>query len=173
MPLKDADDVIYVIGETKDELGASAYYRLLAEEQGAPMNYGGTVPTVDADTALKIYTAMNKATDAGLLKSATTPSKGGLAVSLALTCIGGQLGADVDLSGLGVDAATALFSESNSRFVVSVAPEKVAELEALFAGLPIVKIGSVTQEKTLAVDGAVSIDIDALVKPFKETLYGV
>ena len=173
MPLKNAGDIIYVIGETKDELGASAYYRLLAEEQGAPMNYGGTVPAVDGEQALKIYAAMNKATDAGLLKSATTPSKGGLAVSLALTAIGGQLGANVDLSGLGVNAATALFSESNSRFMVSVAPEKAAELEALFAGLPIVKVGAVKEEKTLKVNGSINVDIDALVKPFKETLQGV
>ncbi|VGO20630.1 AIR synthase-related protein [Pontiella sulfatireligans] len=173
MPLKDAGDVIYVIGETKDELGASAYYRLLAEEQGVPMNYGGTVPAVDADKALKIYAAMNKATDAGLLKSATTPSKGGLAVSLALTTIGGQLGADVDLSGLGVDSSTALFSESNSRFVVSVAPEKAAELEALFAGLPIAKVGTVTADKTLKIAGAVEANLDALVQPFKSTLHGV
>ena len=76
MPLKDAGDLIYVIGETKDELGASAYYRLLAEEQGTPMNYGGTVPAVDAEKALKIYAAMNKATDAGLLKSATIADQG-------------------------------------------------------------------------------------------------
>ncbi len=174
MPLKDASDLIYVIGETKDELGASAYYRLLAEEQGTPMNYGGAVPTVDADMALKIYAAMNKATDAGLLKSATSPSKGGLAVSLALTAIGGQLGANVDLSDLGdFSAATKLFSESNSRFIVSVAPEKAADLEGLFAGLPIQKIGEVTAEKTLKVTGAVDVKLDALVKPFKETLYGV
>ncbi len=174
MPLKDAGDVIYVIGETKNELGASAYYRLLAEEQGSPENYGGTVPAVDGEKALEIYAAMNKATDAGLLKSATTPSKGGLAVSLALTAIGGQLGAEVDLSSLGeFDAATQLFSESNSRFVVTVAPEKAAELEALFAGLPIAKIGSVTEEKKLVVNGALNVDIDALVKPFKETLHGV
>jgi phosphoribosylformylglycinamidine synthase II len=173
MPLKDAGDVIYVIGETKEELGASAYYRLLAEEQGAPMNYGGTVPAVDADKALQIYAAMNKATDAGLLKSATTPSKGGLAVSLALITIGGQLGADVDLYGLGVDPATALFSESNSRVVVTVAPEKAAELEALFAGLPIDKIGEVVAEKKLKVAGVVEVSLEALVKPFKATLHGV
>ena len=173
MPLKDAGDVIYVIGETKDEMGASAYYRKLAEEQGTPMNYGGTVPAVDGETALKIYAAMNKATDAELLKSATTPSKGGLAVSLALTAIGGQFGADVDLSGVSDDAATALFSESNSRFIVTVAPEKASEFESLFAGLPIAKIGAVTADKKLAVRGSVSVDIDALVKPFKETLYGV
>ncbi|MBC8871116.1 MAG: phosphoribosylformylglycinamidine synthase [Planctomycetes bacterium] len=174
MPLKDAGDVIYVIGETKDEMGASAYYRKLAEEQGVPMNYGGTVPAVNGEQALKIYAAMNKATDAELLKSATTPSKGGLAVALALAAIGGQLGASVDLSSLGnFEASTRLFSESNSRFIVTVAPEKAAELESLFAGLPIAKIGAVTADKKLAVRGSVSVDIDALVKPFKETLYGV
>jgi phosphoribosylformylglycinamidine synthase len=173
MPFKDAGDVIYVIGETKEELGASAYYRKLAEEQGAPLNYGGTVPAVDGEKALKIYAAMNKATDAELLKSATTPTKGGLAISLALATVGGQVGADVDLSSISDDAATALFSESNSRFVVTVAPEKVAELEVLFAELPIAKIGTVTSDKQLKIVGAVDVELDALVKPFKETLYGV
>ncbi|NLX25617.1 MAG: phosphoribosylformylglycinamidine synthase [Lentisphaerae bacterium] len=174
MPLKNAGDVIYVIGETKDELGASAYYRMLAEAQGVPENYGGNVPTVDGKTALKIYAAMNKATDAELLKSATTPTKGGLAVSLALMCIGGQLGADVDLSLVGeFDAATQLFSESNSRFVVSVAPEKTAAFEVLFAGLPVQKIGTANHSKKLVVKDAVEVDIDALVKPFKSTLHGV
>jgi phosphoribosylformylglycinamidine synthase len=173
MPLKEAGDVIYVIGETKNELGASAYYRMLAEEQGTPENYGGTVPVVDGGQALRIYAAMNRATDAGLLKSATTPSKGGLAVSLALVTIGGQLGADVDLSGLGVDAETALFSESNSRFVVSVAPEKAAELEALFADLPITKIGTVVHERTFKVAGAVDAELEVLTQSFQATLHGV
>ncbi len=173
MPLKNAGDLIYVIGETKDELGASAYYRMLAEEQGTPENYGGNVPTVDGETALKIYAAMNKATDAGLLKSATSPSKGGLAVSLALVCIGGQLGADVDLSGLGLDASAQLFSESNSRFIISVASEKAAELETLFAGLPIYKVGSAVEEKKLSIQGCVSVELEALVRPFKSTLRGV
>ena len=174
MPFKDAGDVIYVIGDTKDELGASAYYRMLAEEQGSPLNYGGTVPAVDGEQALKIYAAMNQATDVELLKSATTPSKGGLAVSLALATIGGQVGADIDLTSLGdLSAATKLFSESNSRFVVTVAPENAAALEGLFEALPIEKIGVVTSEKTLKVAGSVSVDIDALVKPYKDTLYGV
>ena len=174
MPLKDAGDVIYVIGETKDELGASAYYRLLAEAQGAPENYGGTVPAVDGEKALEIYAAMNKATNAGLLKSATSPSKGGLGIALALIAVGGQLGASVDLSSLGgFDAATQLFSESNSRFIVSVAPEKAAELEALFSGLPVTKIGEVIADKTLKIAGSIDVELDALEKPFKETLLGV
>ena len=173
MPLKDAGDVIYVIGETKDEMGASAYYRKLAEEQGAPENYGGTIPAVDGEQALKIYAAMNKATESELLKSATTPSKGGLGVALALTAIGGQLGANVDLSEVSEDAATALFSESNSRFIVTVAPEKASELEALFAGLPVEKIGIVSSEKKLVVKDCVEVSLEALVQPFKATLYGI
>jgi phosphoribosylformylglycinamidine (FGAM) synthase-like enzyme len=116
---------------------------------------------------------MNKATDAELLKSAHTPSKGGLAVAFALTAIGGQLGAEVDLTGLGLDAATALFSESNSRFVVTVAPEKATELEALFAGLPIVKVGAVFGDKNLVINGSVDVGLDDLIKPFKETLHGI
>ncbi len=56
---------------------------------------------------------------------------------------------------------------------MSVAPEKAAELEALFAGLPIAKIGSVTEGKTLKIAGTVDVELDALVKPFKETLLGV
>jgi phosphoribosylformylglycinamidine synthase len=116
---------------------------------------------------------MNKATDAELLKSATSPSKGGLAIALSLVSIGGQLGANVDLSELSQDAATALFSESNSRFVVSVAPEKAGEFEALFAGLSIAKVGTVTAAKKLVVKGFVEVELDALVKPFKDTLHGV
>jgi phosphoribosylformylglycinamidine synthase len=89
-------------------------------------------------------------------------------------CIGGQLGADVDLSLVGeFDAATQLFSESNSRFVVSVAPEKTAAFEVLFAGLPVQKIGTANHSKKLVVKDAVEVDIDALVKPFKSTLHGV
>jgi phosphoribosylformylglycinamidine synthase len=177
MPFKAAGDLIYVVGLTKDELGASALYRMWAEQQGTPLNYGGEVPKVDGEAALNIYRAMNAATDDGLLRSATTPTKGGLAVSLALATVGGQLGAQVDLTDLPVDgelnAMQRLFSESNSRFLLTVAPENAAALEALFADLSIARIGEVSEEKTLAVKDALEIPIDTLVKPFKQTLHGV
>lgn len=177
MPFKEAGDVIYVVGETRAELGASAYYRMLAAGQGTPENYGGAVPVVDGQAALKIYAAMNKATDAGLLKSATTPSKGGLAVAFALACIGGRIGADIDLANiphsgeLGADGR--LFSESNSRFIVTVAPDRTAELEALFDGLPLARVGVVSRGGALRIAGLVDVGIDALAMPFKATLHGV
>jgi len=182
MPLKNAGDVIFAVGVTKNELGASAWYRMLAEEQGTPRNYGGQVPTVDGELALKIYAAMHRATDAGLLKSATTPSKGGLAVSLALICIGGQLGAEIDLRNLPVEGDLSdeqlLFSESNSRFIVTCSSDRVEELRNLFIDLPFAQIGRVTDEKKLMVKGikgttVVDVQLDRLARAFKETLYGI
>jgi hypothetical protein len=49
---------------------------------------------------------------------------------------------------------------------------KATELETLLSGLPIVKIGIVTEEKKRVVNGSISVELDALVKPFKETLHG-
>jgi phosphoribosylformylglycinamidine synthase len=182
MPFKDAGDRVYVIGMTKNELGASAFYRLLAEEQSAPQNYGGTIPAVEADQALAIYAAMNKATDAELLKSATSPSKGGLAVSLSLAAIGGVTGCCVDLAKVPtegeLDNDAILFSESNSRFIITCSEENAAKVEAIFAGLPIAQIGKVCgcgQLNITGVDGdsVIKAQIDTLRTPFKETLYGV
>ena len=177
MPFKDAGDLIFAIGTTRDEMGASALYRMWAEAQGTPLHYGGEVPKVDGETALKIYRAMNQAVEAGWLKSATTPTKGGLAVALALATIGGQLGAEIQLDALPVegelDTQTRLFSESNSRFIVTVAPEHADDLLRLFDSLPIAKIGTVVSDKTLTIDRALSSPLDDLLGPFQSTLHGV
>ncbi len=184
LPLKEAGSLIYMVGVTKKELGASEWFRMLAEEQGAPWNYGGDVPTVDAEAALALYRAMNQAADEELLLSSHTPSKGGLAVGLALITLGGQLGAEIDLATIPTAGRRKLkddeilFSESNSRFIVSVKPGNAVRFEALFAGLPVAQIGTVTAEKRLLVKGVngaarIDTDLDALRKPFKKTLHGI
>ena len=184
MPLKEAGSLIYMVGVTKNELGASEWSRMLAEEQGNPMNYGGDVPTVDAKAALAVYRAMNTAASEGLLLSSHTPSKGGLAVGFALICMGGGLGAEIDLSKVPTPGKrklkddTILFSESNSRFIVSVKPENAARFEELFAGLPVAQIGTVAADKKLVVKGVkgatrIDTDLETLRKPFKKTLYGI
>jgi phosphoribosylformylglycinamidine synthase len=182
MHFKNAGDTIYVVGMTRDELGGSEYFRQLAQEQGTPASYGGDVPNLDIELALAIYRAMNKAVDRGLLHSSHTPTLGGLAAAFALPAVGGNLGAAIDLSLLACDRAfdddTKLFSESNSRFVVTCASEKEGELEALFRELPYARVGKVTAEKRVLVAGEkgrriLDIDIEALRRAFKETLDGV
>jgi phosphoribosylformylglycinamidine synthase len=125
---------------------------------------------------------MHTAISAGLLHSSHTPTLGGLAAAFALPAIGGDLGAEIDLSALVCDGAleddAKLFSESNSRFVITCAPGDEAAVQRAFGDLPLARVGQVTAEKRLSIAGAsgsriVDIDIDALRRAFKETLYGV
>ena len=170
MPFKSPDDLIYVIGESKNELGGSAYYRWLAELQKSPKKIGGKVPEVNGEHALKIYRTMNKAAKFGYLQSSTTPSKGGLAISLAIATIGSGLGAKVDISSLSDDPDIALFSESNSRFLVTVKPKDKEKFENLFANISIFKIGKVVTNHKLIISNLASLEIDNMSKNFKETL---
>ena len=182
MYFKRAGDSIYVVGLTKNELGGSEFCRLLAREQGTPASCGGQVPRLNIQRALAIYRSMSVATSGGLLHSSHTPTLGGLAAAFVLPAIGGDLGAEIDLSGLACEGAldddAKLFAESNSRFVVTCAPDNDAALESLFSDVACVRVGTVLAEKRLRISGEggrklVDIDIDALRSAFKETLYGV
>jgi phosphoribosylformylglycinamidine synthase len=180
MCFKSPGDPIFVVGDTKNEMGASEYFRLLAREQGIPGCCGGEVPKLDAERALAVYRALGEATARGLLRSSHTPTLGGLAVAFALAAIGGDLGAEIDLSSLACPGATdddaKLFSESNSRFVVTCAPASEPELLAIFRGLPFVRVGTVLAARRVLVAGGrrlVDIDVEALRRAFKETLYDV
>lgn len=186
MDLKRPGDLIYVIGQTRDERGASAYHRWLAERQGTPETVGGQVPSLNIPLALRLYRAMTQAAQAGLLRSSHTPTKGGLAVAFALSALGGDLGVDLDLrlvptagdhpEPLADDAI--LFSESNSRFVVSVATEKARDLEALFKDLPCARVGQVVKHHELRIVGrqgrpVIHAELTTLRKAYKKTLYGL
>jgi phosphoribosylformylglycinamidine synthase len=182
MFFKKPGDLIYVVGLTRNELGASEYHRLLARDQGTPGHYGGKVPVVDIEQALAVYRAMNGAHAAGLLRSSHTPTLGGLAVGFALAALGGDLGAEVELGkvpcGEELNDDGRLFSESNSRFVVSCAGENAAALEEIFRGVPCARVGEVLEEKRLRITGAaggtaVDADLRDLRRAFKVTLHGI
>ena len=140
-------DLVYVVGATLPELGGSEYLAM----QGYT---GNAVPKVDADEAIRTYQAMAKATAAGLCRSIHTPALGGLAVALAKSAIGGQLGIEADLSLVptagDLDLNGLLFSETNSRFVVTVCPDNWQKFEALFeADQAVACIGKVTRDPAL------------------------
>ena len=75
------------------------------------------------------------------MRSAATPGKGGLALALARTAMAGELGMTVDLDlapGIAeLPPDVALFSESNGRFVVTVAATDAAAFAALFRRAPV------------------------------------
>lgn len=149
MDLKEAGNLLYLIGETREEFGGSYYH--LVTGQG-----GGQVPRVDLVQAPKLFSALHQAIQAGLLRACHDLSEGGLAVSLAEMAFAGGVGADLtDFAKIpAANDIARLFSESPTRFVVEVEPKNAAALEAHFSGLPLTRIGSTVKEPRLRIAGS-------------------
>ncbi len=150
MDAKRPGDVVYVLGATHAELGGSEYYALLG-------HLGNSVPRVDAAAARRLYEALSVAMAQGLVASCHDCSDGGLGVALAETAFAGGLGMDVDLrlvpgaSELRDDVT--LFSETPSRFVVTVRAEHAMAFEATLQGLPWAAVGHVSATPVFRVTG--------------------
>jgi len=178
---KRPGDAIYAVGVTREELGATEYARLLARRAGTPGQIGGEVPRLEMARAQAAYRGVNQAMDARLLRSAHAPGLGGIAVGLALCALGGDLGAQIDLSALpqaaGLTDDGALFSESCGRFLLSCAPSDTPALEDRLSGADFERIGSVTESRDLVVRRGrrtlIHAPLDRLRKAFKEPLDGV
>jgi phosphoribosylformylglycinamidine synthase len=166
MDLKSPGNLLYLVGETKNELGGS-HFALVNELQG------GQVPTVDPEGAQQAFNSMHAAIDAGLVRSCHDLSEGGLAASLAEMAFAGRLGASVELTGK-MEPSVALFSESNTRFVCEIAPENAAKFEQALACVPLAKIGLVADglRLTIACDGqpVVGADIRSLKEAWQAPL---
>ncbi|MFT7184111.1 MAG: phosphoribosylformylglycinamidine (FGAM) synthase-like enzyme, partial [Oceanicoccus sp.] len=124
MDFKNEGDLVYELGETKSELGASEYY--------AHHGYiGNKVALVDTASARERYENIFKGSQADLFHSVIHIDKGGLAVAFAKSAIAGQKGAVISLrDDLRNDEL--LFSETKSRFLVSIHPRRKEEFETLF-----------------------------------------
>jgi len=155
-------DLIYVVGETKDELGASEYYLLHNET-------GRNVPKSDLMEIKSRYLAVENVIKSGLVHSAQYLSKGGLAFAIANSAIAGDLGVDISLDmtddGLG-KADKLLFSETTGRFIVTVHGSKQKEFEEKMRGHYVKPIGVVRHDKNFSVEykcnSIVSTDVDIL-----------
>ena len=150
---KNEGDVIYILGETHDELGASEYYKLLAKEN---KNHaiGSHVPKVDLDTNKRTYRALEEAIEKELLNSSISVTSGGLAIALAKASVGGMVGCDIllkDLPGNPSTVDAALFSESQGRIIVSLKSKNTSKFEKIMYGIPFKKIGSVTKTNKVTI----------------------
>ncbi len=145
--LKQSGNLIYLLGETREEFGGSLLSHLFKWEGGEPP----AMPNEPLDR----YRALHAAMRSGLIQSCHDLSEGGLAVALAEMCIGGRLGAAVDISAVSGGDFThpfaPLFAESNGRLLLEVARRDVKDFEERFTGLPIAPLGAVTQTEQLEV----------------------
>ncbi|MHB8763850.1 MAG: phosphoribosylformylglycinamidine synthase subunit PurS [Deferrisomatales bacterium] len=175
MDAKRPGDRVYALGTTRPELGGSEFWAMKGF-------VGNRVPRLRVDESLLLYRALEEAIRQGLVASCHDASDGGLAVALAETAFAGGLGIAADLSRAPAEGVTRddelLFSESQSRFVVTVAPERAAAFEALFQGRPAARVGEVTAEPVLALGGlggreVVRADVARLKATWQRPLAGI
>jgi phosphoribosylformylglycinamidine synthase II len=148
MDAKKPGSFIYLIGETRKELGGSAYYSLFKK-------LGVSVPSVQPEKAKRIFNRVTSAIDKGLLLSCHDLSEGGLAVAAAEMAFSGDIGMEIDIQQLHSQERDdfLLFSESNSRFLVEVSPSKQRSFEKLMKGVSFCRIGRTTKLKEFVVIG--------------------
>lgn len=171
---KRAGDAIYLLGATRREMAGSEAFSELNIE-------GGRVPLVDSQSALERYRAVHTAMQSKLISACHDLSDGGLAIAVAEMCIGGRLGAVVDIAQIKTAEKLTpfelLYSESASRLLVSVHTENEKAFEALFQA-ECYKIGHVTErtndeaELDIVNDREMILEqkVSKMVEAFKGTL---
>jgi phosphoribosylformylglycinamidine synthase subunit PurSL len=142
MDAKFPGDIVYILGETRNELGGGEFYQM--------MNYVGlNVPKVGAKALWPQYLALHMAISEDLISSCHAVSRGGLAVHLVLVAMAGELGMEIDLSlipgSAGLTPSQVLYSESCGRFVITVAPWKKERFEEIFSGMNMERVGEITE----------------------------
>ncbi|GAF13518.1 phosphoribosylformylglycinamidine synthase [Bacillus sp. JCM 19045] len=138
--VKHAGDLVYLIGDTKAEFSGSEIQKMLV----GPIS--GKAPEINLEVEKKRQQQLLQAIQHGMVSSAHDVAEGGVAVALAEKMMDGPLGLDIKLA-LPVDNS---FSESQSRFVVTVQPENQFSFEQIVEDAKL--IGKVTEEASLKME---------------------
>ena len=174
MDVKKPGDLVYVLGTTYNELGGSNFLKIKNIKEGIN-------PKVRAVEAKKIYEKLHYAISQDLIESCHDCSDGGLAVALAESAFAGMLGMAIKLNKVPNEKLMknyeVLFSESPSRFIVTIEQKNKKKIERIFSGLAHNEIGIVTDNNALEIFGlkgelVVNENIVNLKDSWKKTLSG-
>jgi phosphoribosylformylglycinamidine synthase len=175
MEPKVSGDLVYILGATANELGASEYYELFEKT-------GINVPHVDFDKFKDMYKILEQAITNELAASCHAVARGGIGVHLSFMAMAGGLGIEISLSDLPMDTNRGnlfdeilLYSESAGRFIVTIAPENKIKFETLIKDMPAACIGMVTDKHDhLKIAGhdkdtLIDLSIENMEKAFNKT----
>ena len=151
MDFKRAGDLVYIVGTTRNELGGSEYFRTRGF-------VGNSVPKVNPHQGKELMTRLSKATKKGLVRACHDLSEGGIGVAVAEMAFAGGLGAEIYLKSVPLGEPIdrddfILFSESNSRFLVEIAPASKDKFEEIMSGVSLAAVGQVTDSEVLEIYG--------------------
>ena len=137
MDLKQAGNFVFVVGDTRAELGGSHFNQVGGRAEGSR-----TVPQPVPDSLTRMR-LLHQAMQAGLVQACHDCAEGGVAVALAEMCLAGRIGAELQLIHVPRDwhasyseDEVVLFAESLSRFLVEVRPEDAPRFRELLADVP-------------------------------------
>ena len=166
---------LYLVGESKQELGASEISFML-KESGEAEGIGGEVPQLpNPEKNLASYKALTKAIQSGIVRTAHDCSEGGVAVAIAEMCIGGRCGAAIDVDGPGdADLWGRLWGESLGRIMVGVKQKNRAEFLSMMKGHSLTYMGETTDGETLSIwdgdDIVIEAPVGEMVSAWKDSL---
>ncbi|MBT3349459.1 phosphoribosylformylglycinamidine synthase [bacterium] len=159
LDFKFAGDKIFLIGDTFSEFGGSEF-------SAAHKLSKSVVPKISAEKSLARFRKIFAAHGENLFTSIAHVGIGGLAAAISKSCIAGEIGAHVDFSNLADDLRIALFSESKTRFLVSIAPDRETEFQKMFSDAKL--LGEVSGTD-LVIAGVDPISISKLTENYRGT----
>jgi len=160
---KNEGDTILLIGQNKEELGASEYLNTIYKQTK------GNVPKLDLQSEKKMQTTLLNVIKDNLIESAHDCSEGGLAIALCESCISNknkQFGAKIEIENeIRTDAF--LFGETQSRVVISCKPENENKIKKQFeqSGIACTKIG-IVQSNIIKINDLIDVSLDKLSDAF-------
>lgn len=168
--LKFSGDLVYILGETKEELGGSEYFAMNNA-------VGNNVPRVNGQKNKKMYSNFFKASQKELISSAISITRGGLGIAMVKTALAGKLGIEVSLNklpGAVFRNDFALFSESQGRILVTINPKNKNVFEKIIKDNQFKQIGVVTNNQEIIIKGLdnktiVNLDLKNIEKNYKST----
>jgi phosphoribosylformylglycinamidine synthase II len=152
-----AGQTVVLIGETRDELGASLYQReILKEDAGLP-------PVVDLAVERRNGDFVRALIENGQVTTCHDLSDGGLIAALADMAMAGGVGVDVTVDDT-LPLHAQLFSESQARYLVATDADTAEQIrkEAKDAGIPAAVLGETGGDSINVNGGAVKLDLKAL-----------
>jgi phosphoribosylformylglycinamidine synthase subunit PurSL len=175
LDVKMPGDVIYILGNTHNEMGGSEYVKMNYES--GIMNQEFKTPSVDAEKNYRLYKSMFSAIQNNLVASSISLGRGGLITAVSKMLIGGNLGAKIslaDLPGTWKENYEALFSESQGRILVSVDPKKAEQFESSLADKAFARLGTVSKNNKLIITdkdnkNIVDLKLKEMEKSYKST----
>ncbi|UCD14997.1 MAG: phosphoribosylformylglycinamidine synthase subunit PurL [Candidatus Omnitrophota bacterium] len=162
---KKENDLIFLIGENKEELGASQYLSIIHNlKKGSP-------PQLDLEQERNVQLSVLTMIKAGLVSSAHDCSEGGFAVALAESCISGNLGAQIKVSHDNISNAAFLFGETQSRIIISVSEGNKEKIEQVCAKFNVkhTLIGKVRADN-LKINELINVRVADLTDAYKQAI---